>query len=90
MAIWLGTPGFGLVLGWIAAYLAHHSRPGWRELKAALGVLFGAAIQSIFTGQLGLVPYGISLIVGAALYGLTLLSRPLRHTHDFIIFSPRR
>jgi hypothetical protein len=90
MLILVGAHGFGLVLGWVTAYLARHSRPGWRELKAALGVLFGAAMQSLFTGWPGLALYAIGVIIGAALYGLTLIVPSLRHTHDFIIFSPRR
>ena len=90
MVILIGSTSFGLVMGWITAYLAHHSRPGWREFKAALGVLFGAAIQAVFTGWPGLGLYAVGLVVGAALYGLTLLVRPLRHTHDFIIIPPRR
>ena len=90
MVILIGSPSFGLVLGWITAYLAHHSRPGWREFKAALGVLFSAAIQTVFTGWPGLGLYAVGLIVGAGLYGLTLLVKPLRRTHDFIIIPPRR
>jgi hypothetical protein len=90
MAILLGTINFGLVLGWITAYLAHHSRPGWREIKVALGVLFGATIQAVFTGWPSLGPYAVGLIVGAGLYGLTLFVKPLRRTHDFIIIPPRR
>jgi len=90
MVTLLGAIHFGLVLGWITAYLAHHSRPGWREFKAALGVLFGAMIQIVFTGWPGLGLYAVGLIVGAGLYGLTLLAKPLRRTHDFIIIPPRR
>lgn len=83
MIILLGAHSFGLVLGWLTAYLAHHSRPGWRELKAALGVLFGAIIQTTFNGLSGLALYAIGAIIGAALYGLTLVARPTRRTHDF-------
>lgn len=90
MIILCGALSLGSVLGWITAYLTHHSRPGWREFKAALGVLFGAAIQAVFTGWPGLGPYAVGLIVGAGLYGLTLLVRPLRRAHDFIIILPRR
>jgi hypothetical protein len=90
MVILLGAHGFGLVLGWITAYLAHHSRPGWREVKAALGVLLGATILALFNAWPGLALYAVGVFMGAALYGLTLIVKPLRHTHDFIIFSPRR
>jgi len=87
MIVLCGALSFGSVLGWIIAYLTHHSRPGWREFKAALGVLLGAAVQSVFTGQVGLVLYGVGLIVGVALYGLTLIPAPWRRAHHF---SPRR
>jgi hypothetical protein len=88
MVILLGAHGFGLVLGWVTAYLAHHSRPGWREFKAALGVLLGATIQALFNGRLELALYAVGVIMGAALYGLTLIVKPLRRTHNFIIFPP--
>ena len=90
MVILFGALCFGLVLGWLTAYLAHHSRPGWREVKAALAVLLGATMQALFGGLAGLALYTIGLIVGAALYGATLIVEPLRHTHDFIILPPRR
>lgn len=89
MVIFVGALCFGLVLGWLTAYLAHHSRPGWREFKAALAVLFSAAMQSLFGGWTGLAVYAIGLIVGAALYGVTLIVRPLRHSHDFILPTRR-
>lgn len=89
MIISLGTLCFGMVLGWLTAYLVQRSRPGWREFKAALAVLSGAAVRSLFGGPAGLVMYGVGLVVGAGLYGATLLIKPLRHTHN-IVLHPRR
>jgi hypothetical protein len=89
MVIFVGALCFGLVLGWLTAYLAHHSRAGWRELKVALAVLLGAAMQSMFGGWTGLALYAIGLVVGAALYGVTLIVRSLRHTHDFYLPTRR-
>ncbi len=90
MIISLGAYSFGLVLGWITAHLAYHSRPGWRELKAVLGMLLGAALQALFDVWPGLVMYTMGVIVGAALFGVTLAVKPLRRTHNSIIFPPRR
>lgn len=79
--IWaLGALGFGAVLGWVSAYLVHHGRPGWREAKAVLGVLFGAALQALF-GWAGTIVYGLGVALGAVAYGVTLLIPPLRRTH---------
>lgn len=89
MVTLIGAVCFGLVLGWLTACLAHHSRAGWREFKAALAMLLSATLQSMFGGLTGLAFYAAGLIVGAALYGITLLIKPLRHTHDFIL-PPRR
>jgi hypothetical protein len=80
--LWMGTYCFGLVMGWLAAYLYQHGRPGWRESKVALGVLFGAALQSVFGSFPGLVIYGIGVFIGLALYGVTLLLALLRHAHS--------
>ena len=82
MVVFVGALCFGLVLGWLTAYLVHHGRAGWRELKAGLTVLLGVALQSMFGGLAGMVLYAIGLVVGAALYGATLMIKPLRHTHD--------
>jgi hypothetical protein len=90
MVISLGACGFGLVLGWITACLAHHSRPGWREVKVALGVLLGATFQALVSLWPGMAWYAVGIVMGAGLYGVTLIVKPLRRTHDFIIFSPRR
>lgn len=79
--IWLlGALGFGTVLGWVSGYSFHHGKPGWREVKAALSVLFGAALQALF-GWVGIVVYGLGVVLGAAAYGVTLLIPLLRKTH---------
>lgn len=82
MILWLGTYCFGVVLGWLTAYLFDHNRPVWREIKAVLGVLFGAALQSVFGGFPGVIIYGIGVLIGAALYGVTLLLALLRRAHS--------
>jgi sugar phosphate permease len=82
MILWLGTYCFGLVLGWLSAYLFHHNRAVWREIKAALGVLFGATLQGLFGGIQGMILYGIGVAIGAALYGVTLLVALLRRAHS--------
>lgn len=89
MVILVGAVCFGLVLGWLTAYLAHHSRPGWRAFKAALAVLLSATMQSMFGGLTGLAFYAAGLSVGAALYGITWLIKPLRHTHAVTLPSRR-
>ena len=81
MILWLGTYCFGLVLGWVSAYLFHHNRAGWREIKAALGILFGTALQALFGGVQGMILYGIGVAIGAALYSVTLLIGLLRDAH---------
>ena len=82
MILWLGTYCFGVVLGWLAAYLFDHNRPVWRETKAVLGVLFGAALQSVFGGFPGVIIYGFGVLIGAALYGVTLLLVFLSRAHS--------
>jgi hypothetical protein len=82
MIVFVGTYCFGLVLGWLTAYSIHHGLLGWREVKGALGVLFGAALQAIFCGITGTMLYGAGVVIGAAFYGATLLVKPLRHAHD--------
>jgi hypothetical protein len=81
MILWLGTYGFGAVMGWMAAYLFDHNRPTWREIKSAAGLVFGAAAQAVFGGVPGIVIYGIGVFIGVAFYGVTLLLAPLRHAH---------
>ena len=81
MIVWIGTYLFGMVLGWVFVYLFHHGRPVWREIKVAFGVLFGAALQAVFGGGVGLVIYGVGLGFGALCYVLTLLFAPLRRAH---------
>jgi len=85
----VGALCFGLVLGWLTTCLVHHSRPGWRELKAVLAILSSAAMQTVFGGFTGLALYAAGSLVGAALYCVTLAIGPLRCTHDFTFF-PRR
>jgi hypothetical protein len=82
MVVWIGTYCFGIVLGWVAAFMIHHGRPGWREIKAAAGVLFGAALQAVFGKGLGIVVYGVGVVVAAVLYVVTLLFKPLRRAHN--------
>jgi hypothetical protein len=82
MIVLVGTYCFGTVLGWVAAFMIHHGRPGWREVKAAAGVLFGAALQAVFGKGLGIVVYGVGVVVAAVIYVLTLLFRPLRRAHN--------
>lgn len=82
MVIWFGVVSLGLVMGWVSAFLFHHNRPSWRAVKVTLGLLFGAGVQAVFGGIVGVVVYGVGAAFGAALYGVTLLVKPLRRIHE--------
>jgi len=83
MVVSYGSLCFGLVLGWLTIDLARHSRAGWGALKVALATLSGAALQQLFGVGTALLLYGVGVIIGAALYGITLLVAPLRYAHNF-------
>jgi hypothetical protein len=82
MFVWLGTFGFGMVIGWVAAFVYHHSRALLRELKGLLAILFGAALQAIFGVSSGIIVYGVGVTAGTVLYVITLLFRSLRRAHE--------
>ena len=82
MIVFVGTYCFGTVLGWVSAFMIHHGKPGWREVKVALGVLFGATLQAVLGKGYGIVVYGVGVAVGAVLYVVTLLLKPVRQAHN--------
>lgn len=82
MFVWLGTFGFGMVIGWVVAFVYHHNRGLWRELKGLLAILLGAALQAVFGVRLGIVVYGVGLAAGIVLYVITLVFRSLRRAHE--------
>ena len=82
MIVLVGTYCFGTVLGWISAHMIHLGRPAWREIKAAIGVLFGAVLQAVLGKGIGLVVYGVGVAIGAVLYFVTLLFRRMRQVHS--------
>ena len=82
MIVYVGAYCFGTVLGWVGVFVLHHGKRGWREAKAALGVLFGAALQAVFGGGVGMVVYGVGVAIGAVLYLVALLLRPVRRAHS--------
>jgi len=82
MSVWLGTFGFGMVIGWVVAFVYHHNRALLRELKGLLAILFGAALQAVFGVNLGIIVYGVGVTAGTVLYVITLLFRSLRRAHE--------
>ena len=82
MSVWLGTFGFGAVIGWVVAFVYHHNRALLRELKGLLAILFGAALQAVFGVSLGIVVYGVGVAAGIVLYVITLFFRSLRRAHE--------
>ena len=81
MIVLVGSYCFGTVLGWISAHTIHLGRPAWGEIKAAVGVLFGAALQAVLGKGIGIVVYGIGVAVGAVLYFVALLFKRVRRVH---------
>ena len=81
MIVLLGTYCFGTVLGWVSAHTIHLSRPAWGAIKAAVGLLFGAALQAVLGKGIGIVVYGVGVAVGAVFYFVTLLSKRVRRAH---------
>ena len=79
--VFAGAWCFGTVLGWVAAHAMHLGKPVWREAKAAVGVLFGAALQAVLGKGFGIVVYGVGVAIGAILYFVTLLFRQVRRVH---------
>ena len=84
MSVWLGNLGFGMVIGWVVAFVYHRNRALLRELKGLLAILFGAALQAIFGVSLGIVIYGAGVAAGIVLYVITLLFRLLRGAHEIM------
>ena len=82
MIVYVGAYCFGTVLGWVALFVLHHGKRGWRVVKAAAGLLFGAALQAVFGKGFGIVVYGIGVVIGAVLYLVALLFRPVRRAHN--------
>jgi hypothetical protein len=81
MIVLLGSYCFGTVLGWVSAHVIHLGRPAWGEIKAAVGVLFGAALQAVLGKGIGIFVYGIGVAAGAVFYLVALLFRRVRRVH---------